>query len=41
MATRTTQPCSPDQCRGKQFKARKWRHSNPQTQKTFQMIKMK
>jgi hypothetical protein len=34
-----TQPCSPDRtCDGKQFKARKWHHSNPQTQETFQGV---
>jgi hypothetical protein len=34
------QPCSPDEeCRGKQFTARKWHHSNPQTQETFQTVR--
>jgi hypothetical protein len=35
-------PCAPDEaCRGKQFTARKWHHSNPQTQETFQTVKTK
>jgi hypothetical protein len=35
-----TQPCTPaDECEGKQFTARKWHHSNPQTQETFQTVK--
>jgi hypothetical protein len=33
-------PCSVDAaCRGKQFTARKWHHSNPQTQETFQTVR--
>jgi hypothetical protein len=34
-----TGPCSADRtCDAKQFKARKWHHSNPQTQETFQGV---
>jgi hypothetical protein len=35
-------PCSEVvECVGKQFTARKWHHSNPQTQETFQTLKTK
>ena len=36
------QPCNPDTtCKGKQFNARDWHHSNPQTQETFQTVNTK